>query len=155
MSFKPSNKPIAGKFYIIGDGVDKVALDYQIRETREREKQLFEEETRLRRDINRSIANKIIQDWPEDQIELAIRNEFPDESSSRIKNLINHWKNQFKKIEKIIEKEMQRVEDGEITLDEAEQIIISKHGTRNDIFSLFIRNYFAKQRENLKDDEER
>ena len=154
MPFKQNYSPRLGKYYTKGDGSDRLADEIKVKQIHEEEKGIFGKDTQTRRDFNSSIAEKVAQSWPDDQIIIAIRNEFPEEPEGRIKKIIEHWKDKLSKIKDEIEQGLSRVKTNEISLEDLERTIKQKY-KNNSILNKFIVNYFARKREELTSEEER
>lgn len=152
MGFKPKTNFTRGRNYIVGEGTERVAFNNMVKASKEKERQKFEGETNNRKNLNGSIADKITQGWPEEEIQIAIEKEFPNEGSTRIRNLIKHWKEQYQKLIQEIEKLIDKVRNGEITKAKADNLMTSRY-EHYSIFKSFARSYYTQKKEELGDEE--
>ena len=128
MSYKPNyEQGRKGVHYNVADGIFYVSYDEKIKKIRESEEKKFGPERTYRKQLNKRIVEKVIQGWPEEEIQTAIEREFPKESTERISNLINHWQEKRKEAEEKSDMLAKKINDGEITKKEAHRSIRIKY----------------------------
>ena len=152
MAFKPINYFRKGRGYLVGEGTERVAHASEMKTRRKMEKEMFEEDTNHRMDLNRSISQKISQEWPEEEIQVAIEREFPNESPARIKALINHWQEQARKMLSQIDILINKVKIGQATQSEADKKMGEIYKHYNTLKKL-AKNYYSRKIDELGDDE--
>lgn len=97
-----------------GHNLDRYFYELEVEECRKKEKDKLQGEVTERRNINSKISQLIIQGWPTEEIQTAVEREFPNESSTRINNLIEHWSNQYKNSKIYVDRIIQKLNNGEI-----------------------------------------
>lgn len=152
MAFRPQYTIKRGREYRVGEGTERIAFanDLKVRKITEKEK--FEAETNARIDLNGSIYDKINQGWDEDEIQVAIEREFPNETPTRIRTLIKHWQEQKRKMFNEIDALINKVKNGKIKQHEADRRIKNIYNHYN-AFKKTAKNYYSRKMEELGDEE--
>lgn len=111
-AYRPNRNSVRGGF------IEDIISQQEIQEQREKEKYLAED-TNQRKNLNQSVVNLVLQEWPADQIEIAVKREFKDENPNKIKKAIVHWQEQTEEVRKKLDAIKGKLKDGRITKTEA------------------------------------
>ncbi len=87
MPFYKSSRPIKGSFYIPGVSTKKVAQTIESTNSPDIDFNKNKEDTKNRKNINAFISERVMQNWPAEENQIATENEFPTENTEKLEIL--------------------------------------------------------------------
>ena len=152
MPFKGSNRPIKGVFYENGrtteEIIRRIVNPYEASGVNPENKR----ESKMRRDINAFIAEKVMESYPSEEIQIAAEGQFKEESPAKIKRLIEYWEERFKEMIKRIDLIIEKYNKGEISKAHVEKSIWIIYKNFH-LFKPYARRYYESRITELEQDE--
>lgn len=152
MAFKPSKTFPRGAEYDTGKTTEDVAYDMEVERRKKEEEKIFGKERDTRIDLNKSIVELFMKNWPEEEIITSIARKFPEEGKRRIIGLVTYWKETIKTVKNKIKKIVKDVQNGLLNDKQAEEKIKNLCIHYN-LLRTMIKDYFYEEVSQLGDEQ--